>query len=167
MDHCFHFIDIESMDPPIVFGVPGPHPGRMNNAARTRGVHHVGLTVPDIHLTRDFFVEQLGFQQVAERPAYPAVFVSDGAVLLTLWQAEDPAAAVPFDRRKNVGLHHLALAVPDHRALEALHDSLQRAPGVEVEFAPEPLGDGGARHMMLRIPGGVRLELIALPEAAP
>lgn len=138
----------------------------MTEHAKTLGVHHVGLTVPDIHATRAFFVERLGFRQVAERPAYPAVFVSDGAVLLTLWQAQDPAAAVPFDRRKNVGLHHLALRVPSHAALDALHDSLQRAPEVQVEFAPEPLGDGGARHMMLAIPGGVRLELVALPEGA-
>ena len=105
----------------------------MNDRPKTRGVHHVGLTVPDIAETKDFFVQQLGFEQVAERPTYPAVFVSDGAVMLTLWQAEAPATATPFDRKKNVGLHHLALRVPDHAALDALHDSLRRAPGVQIE----------------------------------
>ena len=137
----------------------------MTQTARTLGVHHVGLTVPDIQATRAFFVGVLGFHTVAERPAYPAVFVSDGAVMLTIWQAQDPAASVAFDRKKNVGLHHLALRVPDAAALEALHGELAARPDVEIEFPPEPVGDGPARHMMLAVPGGVRLELIALPEA--
>ena len=46
--------------------------------ASTRGAHHIGLTVPDIQAARDFFVDGLGFQQVGERPEYPAVFVSVG-----------------------------------------------------------------------------------------
>jgi hypothetical protein len=68
---------------------------------------------------------------------------------------------VPFDRAQNVGLHHLALAVESPAALDALHERLRRLPDVEIEFAPEPLGGGPTRHMMLYIPGGVRLELIA------
>ena len=35
------------------------------------------------------------------------------------------------------------------------------ADGAEVEFAPEPLNDGPVRHMMCRIPGGLRVEFIA------
>lgn len=129
--------------------------------AKTEGVHHVGLTVPDIAATRRFFVELLGFSQVAERPDYPAVFVSDGTVLITLWQAVEPAAARPFDRKHAVGLHHLALRLSDASALEGLFPALRDHPGVEVEFAPEPLGETGLRHLMCTIPGGVRLELVA------
>lgn len=125
--------------------------------AITCGVHHVGLTVPDIAATRDFFIDVLGFEQVGERPEYPAVFVSDGVVMITLWQASDPATAAPFDRKSNVGLHHLALATAD---LDGAYRRLQTAPGVVIEFAPEPLGTG-AQHLMCAIPGGVRLELIA------
>ena len=33
----------------------------------TSGVHHVGLTVPNLARTREFFVEVLGFEQVVER----------------------------------------------------------------------------------------------------
>lgn len=128
---------------------------------RTHGVHHAGLTVPDLRATRAFFIDALGFTQVGEKPDYPAVFLSDGACLVTLWQAEDPTNAVPFDRRRVIGLHHLALRVADGQSLDALGRSLAERADVAVEFAPESLGSGPTRHMMLAIPGGIRLELIA------
>ena len=129
--------------------------------ALTQGAHHVGLTVPDLAAARAFFLDVLGFNQVGEKPDYPAVFLSDGVVMITLWQAADPATAVAFDRRNVIGLHHLALAVADAAALTALHDKLAGSEGVAIEFAPEPLGGGAPRHMMCRIPGGIRVEFIA------
>ena len=132
--------------------------------AITKGVHHVGLTVPDLEAARDFFTGVLGYVVVGERPAYPAVFVSDGAVMITLWRAENPESATPFNRKANIGLHHLALKVPGHAALEALSERLSATPGVEIEFAPEPLGETPLRHMMCAIPGGVRVEFIAAAE---
>lgn len=129
--------------------------------AATHGVHHVGLTVPNLAETRAFFVEVLGFEQVGETPGYPAVFVSDGTTMITLWQAEDPSRATPFDRKRSIGLHHLALRVQDRDALERLGERLGVQESVAIEFAPEPLGAGGAQHMMMTIPGGIRLELIA------
>ena len=127
----------------------------------TRGVHHVGLTVPDVEAAAAFFTGVIGMKEVGRRPAYPAVFVSDGTVMLTLWQAEHPAAAVPFDRRRNIGLHHLALAIADTAALDALHGTLAATPGVAIEFAPQPVGSIPFRHMICAIPGGVRVEFIA------
>jgi catechol 2,3-dioxygenase-like lactoylglutathione lyase family enzyme len=129
--------------------------------ARTQGVHHAGLTVPDLAAARTFFEQALGFERVGERPDYPAVFLSDGTVLITLWQAEDPPNAVPFDRRRVIGLHHLALRVAGEVELDALHRELAARKDVEIEFAPEPLGGGPTRHMMCAIPGRIRLELIA------
>ncbi len=130
---------------------------------KTLGVHHFGLTVPRLGDARDFFVDGLGFEQVGDVPDYPAVFVSDGTVMITLWQAEDPANATPFDRRRVIGLHHLALRIADPAALEVLHGELAARDDVQVEFVPESLGDGPVMHMMCRIPGDFRLELIALP----
>ena len=127
----------------------------------TRGVHHVGLTVPRLEATRAFFLEQLGFTQVGEVPDYPAVFVSDGHVMVTLWQAEQPETAHAFDRKRGIGLHHLALAVADELALKELHESLARRDDVAIEFAPEPIGNGPTQHMMCAIPGGIRVEFIA------
>jgi catechol 2,3-dioxygenase-like lactoylglutathione lyase family enzyme len=128
----------------------------------THGAHHIGLTVPDIAATRRFFVQTLGFDQVGDVPDYPAVFLSDGTTLLTLWQADDPVTAVPFDRRRNIGLHHFALKV-DPDTLPELHEKLVADPVVVVEFSPEPLGETGLQHMMCFIPGGVRMELIGVP----
>jgi catechol 2,3-dioxygenase-like lactoylglutathione lyase family enzyme len=129
--------------------------------ARTQGVHHAGLSVPDLAAARTFFQEALGFNQVGEAPDYPAVFLTDGSVMITLWQVEDPASAVPFDRRRVIGLHHLALRVAGPKELDALHRELAQRRDVEIEFAPEPLGGGPTRHMMCAIPGRIRLELIA------
>jgi catechol 2,3-dioxygenase-like lactoylglutathione lyase family enzyme len=127
-----------------------------SNTARTRGVHHVGLTVPDLGRTRRFFTDVLRFRPVGEVPDYPAVFLSDGSVMLTLWEVQERDRAIAFDRRRGIGLHHLALAVPDDAALDALHERLA---------APEPLGGGPTRHMMCAIPGGVRVEFIAAANA--
>ena len=128
----------------------------------TNGAHHVGLTVPNLDKTSRFFVETLGYTVLGEVPDYPAVFVSDGKTMITLWQAVDPTNAVPFDRKNVIGLHHLALAVENDAALDHLHDRLQSTDDVSIEFAPEPLKGVPARHMMCNIPGGIRVEFIAL-----
>ena len=133
----------------------------MSDTAVTRGAHHIGLTVPDLAKTRAFFLDTLGFAQVGEKPDYPAVFVSDGTTMITLWQAADPARAVPFDRKNVIGLHHFALNVEGADALDRLHGKLKASDDVEVEFAPEALGGGPTRHMMCAIPGGIRMEFIA------
>ncbi len=127
--------------------------------ALTLGIHHLGLTVRDVFATRTFFVDVLGYTQVGERPDYPAVFVSDGTVMLTLWQVQDPATK--FDRRHHVGLHHVALRVSAAGALAELHQRLAAHPEVSIEFAPEPLGTSNLKHMMCLIPGGIRVEFIA------
>lgn len=131
------------------------------SAPSTQGIHHAGLTVPDLAAARRFFTEGLGFEGVGEVPDYPAAFLSDGAVMITLWQAEDPARAIAFDRRNGIGLHHLALRVADPKRLSALHDRLAARDDVEIAFAPEALQGGPTQHMMCEVPGGIRVELIA------
>ncbi|MBP0588681.1 VOC family protein [Paraburkholderia sp. LEh10] len=130
----------------------------MSTKPLTAGIDHVGLTVPDLSLTRDFFINCLHWTQVGEKPDYPAAFVSDGHVMLTLWQVANQAGRVEFDRRSNVGLHHLALRVGSEEALEAIFTRVSQWPGVKVEFAPENLGAGPKRHTMVYEPGGIRLE---------
>lgn len=135
----------------------------MSDNTVTLGAHHIGLTVPDLAKTKAFFIDTLGFKQVGEKPDYPAVFVSDGSIMITLWQAVDPNSAVPFDRKNVIGLHHFALKVDGQAALQELHSTLAETDGVAIEFGPESLGAGPAHHMMCSIPGGIRLEFIALP----
>lgn len=134
---------------------------RMSQIPFTHGVHHIGLTVPDVVETADFFVSVLGFTQVGARPDYPAAFVRDGAVLLSLWQVQDKDRLIPFERKNTVGLHHLALNVDGVQGLAFAFERLASTPGVTIEFGPEPLGKGPSHHMMCQIPGGIRLELIA------
>ena len=87
------------------------------------------------------------------------MFVSDGVTMVTLWRVADPVSAAPFDRRANVGLHHLALAVPDPKALAMIYDRIRRHPGVTIEFAPQPMGEAfPVDHFICTMPGGVRLE---------
>lgn len=130
----------------------------------TAGAHHVGLTVPDLEAALGFFTAGLGYEQVGEVPDYPAAFLSDGATMITLWQAENGGEAQPFDRRRHLGLHHLSIQVADGR-LDALYERLVARKDVEIEFAPEALGGGPTRHMMTRIPGGLRVEFIAPAQA--
>ena len=129
----------------------------MSDTAITKGVHHVGLTVPNIDETSRFFIDTLGFSKLGEVPEYPAVFVGDGTVMITLWQAADPATATQFDRKKNIGLHHLALAVETGK-LEDVFKRVASAPGVESEFSPQQIGDMPLDHAIVTIPGGIRVE---------
>ena len=125
----------------------------------TCGVHHVGLTVPDLEQARDFFCGLLGFDEVGGVPSYPSIFVSDGSILLTLWRAVDPVTARAFDRRANIGLHHLSLAVADDVALDAAWAKVSGHREVVVDVAPSPIRTGSAtRHFLVFIPGGIRLE---------
>ena len=130
--------------------------------AITQGSHHIGLTVPDLMKTRNFFVDTLGFEQVGEVPDYPAIFISDGTIMLTLWQAIEPATATPFDRKHNIGLHHFALKVANLETLTSIYQTLLNTAEAEIEFAPEPLKGLPAHHMMFYIPGGIRMELITM-----
>lgn len=125
----------------------------------TNGVHHIGLTVPDLDQARAFFCGLLGFDEVGGVPSYPSIFVSDGTILLTLWRAADPATARSFDRRANIGLHHLSLAVADDAALDEAWERVSNYPGVVINAARGPIGPGSAtRHFLVFIPGGIRVE---------
>lgn len=129
------------------------------NTPLTRGAHHIGLSVPDLDAATAFFCDALGFTIAGERPDYPARFVSDGKVLLTLWQVADPKTATRFDRRANIGLHHLALGVDDNTALELVHARVSGHPGVTIEFGPQPIREGATtRHFICYMPGGIRIE---------
>lgn len=132
-----------------------------SSAIKTSGIHHLGLTVPNIKETAAFFIEHLNFKQVGEKPDYPAIFVSDGSVMLTLWQIKNADNMIGFDRENNVGLHHFALKIATSELLQATYEYLNKVDNVVIEFAPEVLASSPFQHMMCLIPGGIRLELIS------
>lgn len=127
--------------------------------AITSGVHHIGLTVDRIEESAAFFTRLLGWREVRRDPDYPAIFVSDGTVLVTLWGVKDKEARLPFDQRRNVGLHHVAFEVMTRDALDEVHARV-RGSELEVEFAPELLRGGPAMHMICYEPSGIRVEFI-------
>lgn len=116
----------------------------------THGVHHLGLAVSDLEATTGFFVDCLGWSLVREVPEYTAKFVSNGEALFTLWQTVSDNS--PFDRKRQVGLHHVAIEVESEQDLVKVFDKVTNHPGVTVEFAPEPLRQGPAKHFMVYEP---------------
>ncbi len=69
----------------------------------THGLNHLGLTVADLDTTTSFFVEALGWKEVARDESYPRTAVTDGKLRLTLWQADHSLGVQEFNRRKNIG----------------------------------------------------------------
>ncbi|MDX1811802.1 MAG: VOC family protein [Gammaproteobacteria bacterium] len=126
--------------------------------AFTNGVHHVGLTVSRLAESAAFFLDVLGWTEVRRDDTYPAIFVSDGVNMITLWQAQTQTP-VAFSKAENVGLHHIAFSVASLEKLKALHQKLLSA-SMEIEFAPELLRQGPAKHMMCYEPSGIRVEFI-------
>ncbi|MEM7221636.1 MAG: VOC family protein [Pseudomonadota bacterium] len=126
----------------------------------TNGLNHLGLAVRDLDQTTAFFSDVLGWQETARDESYPRNSMTDGKLRLTLWQVDHAGDIVAFDRRRNVGLHHLAIEVASEALLNVLAARVEAWPGVEMEFPPELVGSGPRKHMMFREPGGIRLELI-------
>ena len=142
--------------------VPGSASGMPESATpkalETLGLNHIGFAVNKLEASRSFFVDTLGWRVVGGDLDYPAVFVTNGDMFVTLWQTEEQATV--FDRHKNIGLHHMAITVRDLGALDQLHRKFLARSDVKIEFAPEFMGQGPTTHMMIREPSGLRLEFI-------
>lgn len=128
--------------------------------SETVGIDHLGLSVRDLDQTVRFFVDTLGWTESGRDDSYPRTAVTDGSIRLTLWQVDHNLDIEAFHRRKNIGLHHLALEVKTEQGLNALYAILRNKPEVEIEFAPELVGKGPRKHMMCYEPGGIRIEFI-------
>lgn len=126
----------------------------------TKGMHHLGLAVKDLYKSAQFFTEILGWQESGYDETYPRTAVSDGVIRLTLWQVENQLEAVAFNRKSNIGLHHLALEVEEEIMLIELFEKLKGIANVDIEFPPELLGAGPRKHFMCNEPGGIRIEFI-------
>lgn len=128
------------------------------STAMTQGVHHIGLTVSKLEDSALFFTSVLGWIEIRRNNEYPAIFVSDGSIMLTLWATkENPSNE--FNKNKNVGLHHVAFHVGSEQDLDNIYKKLIDN-HVSIEFSPELLRDGPAKHMMCYEPSGIRVEFI-------
>ena len=133
------------------------------NTPLTSGFDHIGLTVKDLDASTHFFIDVLGWKRAGGDPRYPANFVTDGKMFLTLWAVQDTKNLTEFNRKSNVGLHHLAITISSFKLLEKIYQRAKAHPGVVIEFAPELAYGGPAKHMMLREPSGNRLEFKHAP----
>lgn len=128
------------------------------NSPVTRGIHHIGLTVSKLEESADFFVSLLGWKEVRRDEEYPAVYISDGAMMVTLWAIKEQPSS-QFNKTRNVGLHHVAFQVGNESDLNEIQGRLI-AGGIRIEFSPELLGKGPAKHLMCYEPSGIRIEFI-------
>jgi catechol 2,3-dioxygenase-like lactoylglutathione lyase family enzyme len=85
----------------------------------TGGVHHLALTVNDAVKSKDFYINNLGFQHVMDLG--PKVILGNGTIVLALNPPPDPGQALPNDAftEHRVGLDHLSFSVASHADLEA------------------------------------------------
>jgi catechol-2,3-dioxygenase len=78
--------------------------------------------------------------------------------MVSLWAIkEEPACQ--FNKNRNIGLHHVAFHVRNEDDLNNIHEKLARN-RIAIEFSPELLGQGPAKHMMCFEPSGIRVEFI-------
>ena len=130
------------------------------NTPITSGIHHIGLTVSKLEDSATFFTSLLGWKEVRRNDDYPAIYVSDGKIMVSLWATKElPSCA--FNKNMNVGLHHVAFQVASESDLDNLHQKLL-SNDVVIEFSPERLGQGPAKHMICYEPSGIRVEFIWL-----
>ncbi|MEK0338550.1 MAG: VOC family protein, partial [Nitrosopumilus sp.] len=105
------------------------------NEPITKGAHHIGLTVTKLEESATFFTSLLGFKEVRRDDGYPAIFISDGKVMVSLWKnKEEPS--IPFNKNRNIGLHHVAFVVEKERDLTHIYEKLVKNK-IIIEFPPE------------------------------
>ena len=126
---------------------------------KTGAIHHLALTVTDSKSSRDFYVNLLGFQVLAEFDA--TRILSNGSLVLVVKPAPDPANAPKDDRfdENRVGLDHLCLSVASNTDLEKAVTLLDErgVPHGEIE----DLVDMGICVLTFRDPDNIQVELSA------
>ena len=150
----------------------------------TRGLDHVGLSVPNLKEAIRFFVDVLGAQEFFRHGPYgpsgeqstrqfdrhPDSIVTGIAMVrlgdmnIELLEYSSPDQVTRWPGTSDYGGHHLAFYVDD---MDAAVDRLQRAPGVTVLGDPMPLpgpeSGPAARFIFFRAPWGLFLELVSYP----
>lgn len=126
---------------------------------KTGAVHHLALTVIDSARSRDFYVNLLGFQVLAEIDT--TRILSNGNLVLAVKPAPDPNRAPKDDRfdENRVGLDHLSLSVASPLDLEKAISILDEHSVEHGEI--EDLGDMGICRLTFRDPDNIQLELSA------
>lgn len=126
----------------------------MTSSTFSIGISHIGLAVNDLDASLAFF-EALGYKKVGGDPSYPVYKISNDRTILTLWKTDEDYSS--FNRKKNVGLHHLALQLETESQLLDAYEAVLKVPGTKSEFGLQSFGLG--KHVMVIDPSGLRIEL--------
>lgn len=135
-------------------------------------LHHVALTVNDWSKSRPFYIalaKELGATPFIDAKGAPhrdpeshvLIFAGDG-FMFSIWEAVAQNRANDF-ADYNVGLHHLAFQAPSRKAVDELHQVVQRL-GVEIVDPPQEYDYvPGYYAVFFRDPDGIRLEYAHIP----
>ena len=135
------------------------------------GIHHVGMSVPDLDRARDFYVDLLGFEEVNrvewggsdEVDAIMRLRGSSGRLMvlrtanafIEMFEFATPAPDRPEGERavNQYGFTHLCLDVSDTEGAYA------RLLAAGIDFHCRPIGTAGVKAVYCRDPFGNVLEL--------
>jgi catechol 2,3-dioxygenase-like lactoylglutathione lyase family enzyme len=137
-----------------------------------RGLHHVGISVPDLEAAVDFYVEAFGFRKILFE-SWKESDVADGVLGLegsaaggvNLWTGNGvlelfefsapPSAPQDLDHPVNDhGINHVCLQVSD------IHQEVARLGTLGMRFHSAPVGDGSGWFTYGRDPWGNVIELV-------
>ncbi len=127
---------------------------------QTGGLHHLAIRVADLGRAKGFYTGTLGFPLVMEREGVVAIINAGGTFIGIRGPDARTAAGDRFDPFR-VGLDHLALAMPDAAALEAVARQLDEA-GVPNNGVEDDAVLGG-KYISFYDPDGIAWELYAAP----
>ena len=125
-------------------------------AYKTRGLHHVVLTVTDVERSADFYGQVLGIK-IGQRGG-DAICLNDGLFHYCLQRSPTTEPGDRFDESR-VGLDHVAFSVPSRRELE---ETLPILEALGVETAGIEWDEAGeADYICFRDPDNIQVELYA------
>ncbi len=126
---------------------------------RTRGIHHIVLTVRDVVQSTDFYQKVLGME-VLQAGEQGSVLV-DGDGMLCLQRGRTPVKRDRFNENR-IGLDHVAFSVAGRRELEATLEVLEemevKTAGIEFDE------DGQADYVCFRDPDNIQVEVYVWTE---
>ena len=136
------------------------------NARAVNGIHHVGMSVPDLDVAHAFYVGLLGLELLTRKPmggpvldritaltdtAGRNMILSAGNAYMEIFEFTSPRPD-PLDPQRpvnNYGFTHVAFDVPDTDAIVArleaagvhFHCDVQSVVGVKTVYGRDPFGN--------------------------
>lgn len=131
-------------------------------AIKTKGIHHIVLTVTDLERSKEFYTTLLGFNFVADLGP-SRVLLSDGNVALAIGLPPDASQAIDNDKfsENRAGLDHVSFSVESRTDLETavkLFDENQVPHGDIIDLTPHGLP---VLVLTFRDPDNIQLEFTA------